>query len=205
MGRRKIVNLEQKIFVAVLRMNAKEGFSNISTKSMAKKLHVSEPVFFSHFLTKQGLLNATFDYAWKQIFPNFGIPTSLMESDFDKGFKIYQTKNDVILAKWPNEILFVHDFLNASHGDIAHADQTMKETMDMLKGFFAAADPQLSPYDLDILARHTLKLSLGYLVEIIRGNLVRSQRSDALYYTLRHNGYLALRQTNLSLYKGPEK
>jgi hypothetical protein len=39
-------------------------------------------------------------------------------------------------------------------------------------------------------------------VNIIRKRIVRSERSDALYYTLRHNGYLALLQTNLDAYKG---
>ena len=80
MGRRKILNLETKIFSAVIKMNAKEGISNISTKLLAKKLGISEPVFFSHFITKQGLLNASFDYAWQQIYTYFGVPTSLMLS-----------------------------------------------------------------------------------------------------------------------------
>lgn len=204
MGRRKIENLEPKILAGVLRMNAKEGIANISTRKLAKKLGISEPVLFSHFMSKQGLLDAAFEYAWGKIYGDFGVSRSLLEKDFAQGFAIYRAHTDSLLSKSKDPILFAFDYLTSSFRAKEFSDLVMKDAKDALKGFFLGEDPQLTPYDLDLIVNQNIHLSLIYLVEILRGNILRSERSDAIYYTLRRNGYLALLKANLSPFASPK-
>jgi AcrR family transcriptional regulator len=61
MGRRKLVpNINEKIMIEVMKMTMKVGTGLVSTKEIAKKLEISEPVIFTHFKTKADLMNATF-------------------------------------------------------------------------------------------------------------------------------------------------
>lgn len=205
MGRRVIVNLEEKILSAVLRMNASEGIAKISTKNLAKKLEISEPVIFAHFATKQGLLDASFEYAWKLIYSSFGQPVSLLAKDPTEGFKIYQKKTDFLLKNQKMALLYVYDYLNSSFCNQQFADLTMEDTRKVIMGYFRSQAPQLTEYDLDLIAKQNIHLSLIYLVEILRKRLIRSERSDAIYFTLRHNGYLAILQSDLSVYQEPKK
>ena len=205
MGRRVIVNLEAKILSAVLKINAKDGFSNISTKKIAKKLAISEPVIFAHFNTKQGLLDASFRYAWKLIAPSFGTPRSLLIRDSREGLRIYREKTDLLLHEFKLPLLYVYDYLNSSCSQSEFADQVMADTRCMIEEYFKSQAPSFTAYDLDLIAKQNIHLSLVYLVEILRNKLVRSERSEAIYYTLRRNGYLALVSCDLSAYKGPDK
>jgi AcrR family transcriptional regulator len=205
MGRRVIVNLEEKILSAVLRMNANEGIAKISTKDLAKKQGISEPVIFAHFETKQGLLDASFEYAWKLIYSSFGQPVSLLAKDPAEGFKIYQEKTDFLLKQGKMPLLYVYDYLNSSFCHQDFADLVMKDTHDAIENYFRSQAPHLTEYDLDLIAKQNIHLSLIYLVDIFRKKLVRSERSDAIYYTLRRNGYLALLQSDLSAYQEPKQ
>jgi AcrR family transcriptional regulator len=205
MGRRVIVNLEGKILNAVLKMNASVGIANISTKVLAQKSHISEPAIFAHFLTKQGLLDAAFEQAWKMIYQSFGKPVSLLASDTDEGFKIYQKKTDLLLKESKEPLLYVYDYLNSSYCRQDFADLVMADTLNTIKDYFHAQDPALSAYDLELIAKQNIHLSLVYLVDIFRGKFIRSERSDAIYYTLRHNGYLALIHCDFSPYPEPKK
>ena len=83
--------------------------------------------------------------------------------------------------------------------------RVMADTLNTIKDYFHAQDPALSAYDLELIAKQNIHLSLVYLVDIFRGKFIRSERSDAIYYTLRHNGYLALIHCDFSPYPEPKK
>jgi AcrR family transcriptional regulator len=67
MGRKPICNVEKKIMEEVLRADFKYGIYSLSTKEIASHLKISEPVIFSHFKTKQNLLDRSFEYALAKI------------------------------------------------------------------------------------------------------------------------------------------
>ena len=60
MGRKILHNVDGKIMDEVIRETFKYGIAMISTKDVARRLHISEPVIFSHFKTKQNLIDQTF-------------------------------------------------------------------------------------------------------------------------------------------------
>lgn len=57
--------LEKKILSEVMRSTWKNGSGSVSTKEIAKALGISEPAIFSHFPTKQKLMDAAFIQAWR--------------------------------------------------------------------------------------------------------------------------------------------
>jgi AcrR family transcriptional regulator len=205
MGRRTIVDLEKRIYRSLFRMSARDGFGNISTRDLSKRIGISEPVIFSHFLSKQGLLDASFSAAWIRIYTYFQVPASWVNTDFMSGFALFKSNNDLLLEKFTDEILYAYDYLNSSSFNASFASLVMKDTLTSLKHYFALSDPQLNEDDLDLIANQNLHLSLRYLTQIARGRIKRTERSDAIYYTLRHTGYLALKETNLDLFENAEK
>ena len=191
MGRHGIPNIEHKILNAVLKMEAKEGLSGVSTRDIAKKLAISEPVIFARFGSKKGLLEAAFAYAWEQIYEDFGIPRSLLAQNEEEGLKIYQERTSSLLKK-KLPVLYVFDCLVAPSSDLAFTETTMANSYGLIKTYFRSLKPELDDANALVIARQLVFLSLTYLEDILRGKLARNEATDRIYYTLRRNGYLAL-------------
>lgn len=191
MGRHGIPNIEHKILNAVLKMEAKEGLSGVSTRDIAKKLAISEPVIFARFGSKKGLLEAAFAYAWEQIYEDFGIPRSLLAQNEEEGLKIYQERTSSLLKK-KLPVLYVFDYLVAPSSDLAFTETTMANSYGLIKTYFRSLKPELDDANALVIARQLVFLSLTYLEDILRGKLARNEATDRIYYTLRRNGYLAL-------------
>lgn len=191
MGRHGIPNIEHKILNAVLKMEAKEGLSGVSTRDIAKKLAISEPVIFARFGSKKGLLEAAFAYAWEQIYEDFGIPRSLLAQNEEEGLKIYQERTSSLLKK-KLPVLYVFDYLVAPSSDLAFIETTMDNSYGLIKTYFRSLKPELDDANALVIARQLVFLSLTYLEDILRGKLARNEATDRIYYTLRRNGYLAL-------------
>jgi AcrR family transcriptional regulator len=191
MGRHGIPNIEHKILNAVLKMESKEGLSGVSTRDIAKKLAISEPVIFARFGSKKGLLEAAFAYAWEQIYEDFGIPRSLLAQNEEEGLKIYQERTSSLLKK-KLPVLYVFDYLVAPSSDLAFIETTMANSYGLIKTYFRSLKPELDDANALVIARQLVFLSLTYLEDILRGKLARNEATDRIYYTLRRNGYLAL-------------
>jgi AcrR family transcriptional regulator len=196
MGRRGIPNIENKILNAVLKADAKEGLYGISTRDIAKKLAISEPVIFARFGSKKGLLEAAFAYAWGQIYEDFGVPRSLLASDEEEGLTIYQERTTNLLKK-KLPVLYVFDYLVSPFNNLPFTEATMMNSYSLIQDYFHSLKPTLQKEDTLIIAKQLVFLSLTYLEDILRGRLVREERSDRIYYTLRRNGYLALVQSKM--------
>jgi AcrR family transcriptional regulator len=77
MGRKAIKNIEKKILGEVMKEAFKNGIAAVSTKEVAHKLHISEPVIFAHFETKQNLMVKTFEEAWNALPHTVAFPASV--------------------------------------------------------------------------------------------------------------------------------
>jgi AcrR family transcriptional regulator len=65
MSRRAIAkNMISKIITCALNMALKDGINHISTRDIAKKLGITEPVIFFRFKTKKDLIDACFISSW---------------------------------------------------------------------------------------------------------------------------------------------
>ena len=59
----KTINIKEKYFRSVMETTCKIGLENITVRSMAKTLGVSEAALYRHFLGKDQLLSETYFYA----------------------------------------------------------------------------------------------------------------------------------------------
>jgi AcrR family transcriptional regulator len=191
MGRRGIPNIENRILNAVLKADAKDGINGISTRDIAKKLAISEPVIFARFGSKKGLLEAAFSYAWSQIYEDFGVPRSLLAGDEEEGLVIYQERTTALLKK-KLPVLYVFDYLVSPLNNMPFTEETMMNSYSLIKAYFRSIKPELEDEDALVIAKQLVFLSLTYLEDILRGRLARNEKTDRIYYTLRRNGYLAL-------------
>jgi hypothetical protein len=196
MGRKAIPNAEKRIISALLRLNAKYGIGGISTKEIADLAKISEPVIFTHFKTKQGLLDAAYAYAWAQIEEDFGTPRSLLAEDEEEGFRIYQERTTSLLQK-KLAVYYVENYNTSNYYNSSFSKKTMAHCSELIDRYFLSMNPSFSAYDLSILTPNLINVSLHYLADIERGNIIRSERSDYIYYKLRRYGYKSLYQRDL--------
>lgn len=191
MGRKSIANIEKKIIKQALKVNFKFGLGGISTRDIAKTLGISEPVIFSHFLTKRGLLNATFKAAYESLPKIIGIPASVQADSDHAQFLHYQEQMTLALKK-PHELYFIQAYLYSDYYDqktVAEAaDPFVAQLMNMFTGFPAA----ITPEDARLFAIQYIDSNLNYLVKIVRGQIVRSEKTDFVYYGTYGYGYVGI-------------
>lgn len=168
----------------------------ISTKEIADLAKISEPVIFTHFKTKRGLLDAAYAYAWSQIEEDFGTPRSLLAEDEEEGFRIYQERTTSLLRK-KLAVYFVESYNTSSYYNAVFSHQVMSHCYGLTNQYFLSMNPSFTEYDLGILTSNLINVSLRYLSDIERGNIVRSERSDYIFYKLRRYGYKSLYQSDL--------
>jgi AcrR family transcriptional regulator len=114
MGRRSIANIEKKILEEVLRENFKYGITSISTKDLARRLHISEPVIFAHFQTKQHLIDSAFEYAWKKVPVRAIFPSVGENIDDPSVFKTYLSRFHEILSE-PKALVYGENYFHSSY------------------------------------------------------------------------------------------
>lgn len=68
MARRNLRNLDERILRKTISYGASDGISNISTKRIAKDLHITEPTIYVHFKTKENLLLSAYSKAVEDIY-----------------------------------------------------------------------------------------------------------------------------------------
>ena len=113
MGRRKLVaDIDDKIMIEAMKMTMKAGTGLVSTKEMAKKLHISEPVIFAHFKTKTDLMDATFVKACAPL-----LKDQIVKVCLEKGSSAtYEDYKPALLwaLSFKKETVFIHHYLASS-------------------------------------------------------------------------------------------
>lgn len=124
MGRRKLVaNIDDKIMIEVMKMTMKVGTGLVSTKEIAKKLHISEPVIFTHFKTKTDLMNATFIKACTPLL-NDQIAKVCLEKGSVASFEDYKPALLWALS-FKKETVYIHHYLASSY----YNDKVVRESL----------------------------------------------------------------------------
>jgi AcrR family transcriptional regulator len=153
MGRRKLAaNIDEKILDEVMKQTVKVGTGLVSTKDIAKKLEISEPVIFGHFKTKNELMNATFVYAWDKVFGNDPVVAVAHEHGADLQFEYYR---DAILEtiNHKKEICYLHHYLASSFFDNDLVSSKMQASIAEFAKVFVAFDPQAGEPKMSFLGR----------------------------------------------------
>lgn len=114
MGRKAIRNIEKKILSEVMKETYKNGIAAVSTKEVARKLHISEPVIFAHFETKQNLMTKAFEEAWCAFPHTVAFPSTVKKEDDQVAFMRYKEKVNSALQN-PIQLIYIADFINSRY------------------------------------------------------------------------------------------
>jgi AcrR family transcriptional regulator len=136
MGRKPICNVEKKIMDEVLREDFKYGIYSLSTKAIAAHLKISEPVIFSHFKTKQNLLDRTFEYAFMQVNVPSRIPSvdSIIAYDGQERFVRFFKE----ALEEPECVMYAENYLHSSYYHPEFAYIVQKGLIESAVSFFNA-------------------------------------------------------------------
>jgi AcrR family transcriptional regulator len=170
MGRRKLVaNIDEKIMNEVMKMTMKVGTGLVSTKEIAKKLQISEPVIFTHFKTKANLMNATFVKACA-----FTAEDQIARVCLEKGAQAtFADYKPAILwtLTFKKEIVYIHHYLASSYYDNEVVFQCLKPFFDTLKTAMKklGASPEITPEEYDFLTYAYFHSRIDILNSFVEG------------------------------------
>src|SRR5574344_2274635 len=140
MGRRKLVaNIDDKIMAEVMKMTMKVGTGLVSTKAIAKKLGISEPVIFTHFKTKADLMNATFAKACEPL-KNDQITQVTLTKGIKATFEDYKPALLWALSL-KKETVYIHHYLASSYYDNEVALKAIAPYFDQLRKVISVFGP----------------------------------------------------------------
>lgn len=132
MGRRKLVpNINEKIMIEVMKMTMKVGTGLVSTKEIAKKLEISEPVIFTHFKTKADLMNATFLLACEPLKKDRIAEVALLKGK-EVTFEDYKPALLWALSL-KKETVYIHHYLASSYYDAATVQKALAPFYDQMR------------------------------------------------------------------------
>lgn len=152
MGRRRLDDkIDEKIMSEVMRQTVKSGTSLVSTKGIAKKLGISEPVIFTHFRTKADLMNATFVFAWKP-FLDDPILKVVKEHGDDVRFEYYKTAMVETLS-WKKETIYIHRYLASGYFNSVVVNKTTASYLKSLTGILKNFNSAIPENDFTLIAR----------------------------------------------------
>jgi len=167
-GRRYIQNIDGKIQNEIIRETFRHGASSISTIVIAKHLHISEPVIFAHFSTKQNLMDQTFAYAWHRIPEKAIFPTPDIDIRDPKVYSIYIERFKQVLS-YPKELVFVESYQHSAYYRCDFAREVMKGLIDALIPVFALYQTGRSEEQRSLMVMRYLENIITDLAQIARG------------------------------------
>jgi len=152
MGRRRLdEKIDEKIMAEVMKQTVKMGTGLVSTKEIAKRLGISEPVIFTHFKTKADLMNATFVFAWKP-FLRDPILEVVKEHGRDTRFEYYKAAMEETLT-WKKETVYIHHYLASSYFNAAVVNKTTASYLKSLTGILQDFNGTIPENDFTLIAR----------------------------------------------------
>lgn len=155
MGRRGIKNVEKKIMNELINESFANGIDSVSTKNMAVHLHISEPVIFSRYHTKQNLIDAGCFVAVAKI-PYYGVlpPAEVdIKNQVLTDQKVEEVKD---LVSHKKEIAY---YLAYNHSSYYNEEVKKEALRPILEGVIKTLRTYLTPYSEEILET----LALNYI------------------------------------------
>jgi AcrR family transcriptional regulator len=163
MGRRYLGrDINERILDEVMKEAARKGISGVSTKAIAHRLKISEPVIFLRFKNKHSLIDAAFLQAWRPFQDNeFSALVTMMEEGFitpEKEEAFYQLVKKGLHYK--KEVTYLYLFSFSSYFNFDLADASTHEKKKCLSAYFQTNRTVDPSYNLDLIA----DLYIGQLI-----------------------------------------
>jgi len=176
MGRKTIHNVDEKIMDEVIREIFKYGIAMISTKDVAHRIHISEPVIFAHFKTKQNLIDQTFAYAWGKIPEEAIFPSPDIDIRDPKIYEAYVARFNEIL-EYPKELVYGDAYYHSSYYHKDFAEKSMGGIVESLIPVFALYQTGRSEEQRRLMVVRYLENIISDLAQIARGVVPKSNEN----------------------------
>jgi AcrR family transcriptional regulator len=170
MARRKLgSDIDERIMDEVMKSAMRQGLCFVSTKRIAAKLKISEPVIFAHFKTKQGLLDASFKRAWMNFLGNegFAIEEATPLADlYDSFSKLVRTK-----LRRKKEIVFINYYFASTYYDNEVVLEATKDyRMSLIQILRRYWGGKVSDEDYQIATRMFVDSVVVSLAHLVKGD-----------------------------------
>jgi AcrR family transcriptional regulator len=190
MGRHKLdSSVDALILDEVMYQTAEKGTNLVSTKDIAAKLKISEPVIFDRYKTKKELMDATFERAWAAFSAE---PSYLVVLRADKSFlyKDYERliKRRLTLKK---EIIYIKHYKTSTFCNLELSTQLGAPLYDGMKSLVRQNYPEISDETLLFLVRTFLESEIDALYDFVTGYLEPTDENLSLAFTTIVEGFRA--------------
>lgn len=177
-----IKNISEKILDEVMKQTAKGGTGFVSTKTIANKLHISEPTIFLHFKTKQDLMNATFQLAWER-FSAVSLNPLLMDKTKKVSFDEFKP---FIMLKMEDEkeIFYMHHYRASNYYQKDFVDGVRASYFASLDKVIAELFGELNPFDVRIIEHGFLDTEIAYMTTAIRERVTDDRTLRVMFQSL---------------------
>lgn len=184
--------MESRIIQEVMRQAVKDSTVNVSTKKVAKALHISEPVIFAHFKTKEALVRETFFKAWEAFnkplipMPPETLTTKDIHYDFFKTVYVEELKNK-------KEIPFIIYYLGSGYYCKEDVMKAQESRRDDIKAILLRVYGERKGEDLDVLITIFLENFVRAFYDLLTGEIPDTERNRRLIFsevTLGINGFM---------------
>lgn len=179
MSRKALKDIDTKIFKEVIKTTFKTGLGDVSTKKIAQKLGISEPVIFSHFKTKVGLLDATYEYCFNIFDVDFDVPSKPVP--FEELWTLYAPYFNKAMDH-PQELVYVSSFKHSQFYDPEFVKRTEIGAWDRLKPIFQKYWPDATDDQIRMLTERMAESFLGAATHICRKQWPDSEATRILLF-----------------------
>jgi AcrR family transcriptional regulator len=179
MSRKALKDIDTKIFKEVIKTVFKTGLGDVSTKKIAQKLGISEPVIFSHFKTKVGLLNATYEYCFNIFNLSFNVPSTPVP--FEDLWTLYAPYFNEAMNH-PQELVYVSSFKHSQFYDPEFIEKTEIGAWNRLKPIFQKYWPDATDDQIRMLTERMAESFLGAATHICRKQWPDSEATRILLF-----------------------
>jgi AcrR family transcriptional regulator len=185
MARRKLVaNINDKILDECMRLAMHDGLAVVSTRDIARYLSISEPVIFTHFKTKMGLINATYARAFSAFDGTIilqGIDKNLPEEE------AYRAVEPQILQslKHKKELSFINQYAaSLQYYDYDFVQQVQAHYRTVIIDLFKSFWPHAEGLDFDLLANQYIEDLIAALYHVAMGDYPNTERTRRMLQNL---------------------
>jgi AcrR family transcriptional regulator len=190
MAHRNAEQTKQEIKLQLIKLTAKRGIEGASTKEVAAKIGISEPAIYVHFLTKANLFNETFVFCCHEFEETPALPLDYSKEQRDEVFKDYQKKISKAIAK-PGYIKYIYEYLQSDHFDPKTAGACEDLFLKSTKDFLRAHNQALTDAEIRYLAYQCVNADLRYAMNLVRGQVIRTDRTDYLAFCISSYGMVS--------------
>lgn len=148
----------------------------ISTKDVARRLHISEPVIFSHFKTKQNLIDQTFLYAWTKMPERVIFPLPDVDIRDPKVYEIYMTRFNEVLS-CPKELVYLDAYYHSSYYRKDFAANATSGMLNRLVPVFALYQTGRSEEQRRLMVGRYIENTITDLAQFARGTVPKTDEN----------------------------